>query len=109
VPLFTRLFQFGPWFWISSFFHLTPDLVNFSAFIYAPFPIWSLVLDFFNQVPNWPSNFNIYSVNPKKKKGWIKLEAELVSPQNIELVASCLTFPTTQILLASEFYNSRYS
>jgi hypothetical protein len=29
------------------------------------------------------------------------------SSQNIELVASCLTFPTPQILLESEFYNSR--
>jgi len=37
------------------------------------------------------------------------LEAELGSPQIIELVASCLSFPTTQILLESEFYNSRYS
>ena len=32
------------------------------------------------------------------------LEAELGSPQNIELVASCLTFPTPQISLESEFY-----
>jgi hypothetical protein len=28
---------------------------------------------------------------------------------NIELVASCLTFPTPQISLESEFYNSIYS
>jgi len=27
----------------------------------------------------------------------------------IELVATCLTFPTPQISLESEFYNSRYS
>ena len=37
------------------------------------------------------------------------LDAELGSSQNIELVASCLTFPTPQISLESEFYNSRYS
>ena len=30
------------------------------------------------------------------------------SSQDIELVASCLTFPTPQILLVSKFYNSRY-
>ena len=35
------------------------------------------------------------------------VEAELGSSQNIELVASCLTFPTPQISLESEFYNSR--
>jgi len=28
---------------------------------------------------------------------------------NIELVASCLIFPTTQILLKSKFYNYRNS
>jgi len=27
---------------------------------------------------------------------------------NVELVASCLSFPTTLISLESEFYNSRY-
>jgi len=37
------------------------------------------------------------------------LEAELGSSQNIEIVASCVTFPTPQIFLESEFYNSRYS
>ena len=36
------------------------------------------------------------------------LEAELGSPSIIELVASCLSFPTTLILLESEFYNFRY-
>jgi hypothetical protein len=36
-------------------------------------------------------------------------DAELGSSQNIELVASCLTFPTPQISLESEFYKSRYS
>jgi hypothetical protein len=74
-PRFRRIFPFGPWFWIYAiwplidqqtfnFFNLTPDLVNSSPFIYAPFPIWSLVLNFFNQAPNWPSNFNIYSIKP---------------------------------------------
>jgi hypothetical protein len=28
------------------------------------FPFWSLVLNFFNHVPNWPSNFNIYAIKP---------------------------------------------
>ena len=37
------------------------------------------------------------------------LEAELGSPQIIELVASCLSFPTRLISLESKFYNSRYS
>jgi len=37
------------------------------------------------------------------------LEAELGSSQNRELVASCLTFPTSQILLELDFNNSRYS
>ena len=37
------------------------------------------------------------------------LEAELGSPQIIELIASCLIFETTQMLLESEFYNFRYS
>ena len=32
------------------------------------------------------------------------LEAELGSPQNIKLVASCLVFLTTEISLESEFY-----
>ena len=31
------------------------------------------------------------------------------SSQNIELVASCLTFPIPKVSLDSEFYNSRYS
>ena len=34
------------------------------------------------------------------------LEAGLGSSKNIELVASCLAFPTPQSLLESEFYNS---
>ena len=28
------------------------------------FSFWSLVSNFFNQVPNWPSNFNIYTIKP---------------------------------------------
>jgi hypothetical protein len=31
-----------------NFFNLAPDFVNYSPYIYAPFPIWSLVLDFLN-------------------------------------------------------------
>jgi hypothetical protein len=34
---------------------------------------------------------------------------QLGSPEFIELVASCLSFPTRLISLESEFYNSRYS
>jgi hypothetical protein len=70
-----RLFHFDSWFWIcvfwpsfdqqtSKFFNLAPNLVNFSPYISLSFPIWSLVLDFFNQVPNCPSNFNIYAIKP---------------------------------------------
>jgi len=32
--------------------------------ICALFLFWSLILDFFNQVPNWPSHFNIYAIKP---------------------------------------------
>jgi hypothetical protein len=28
------------------------------------FSFWSLVLDFFNQVPNWPPDFNMYAIKP---------------------------------------------
>jgi len=42
-----------------NFFNLVPDLVNFNPYIHAPFSVWFLVLDFFNQVLNWLSNFNI--------------------------------------------------
>ena len=28
------------------------------------FPFWSLLLNFFNQVPDWPSNFNTYAIKP---------------------------------------------
>jgi len=37
------------------------------------------------------------------------LGAQLGSPSFIELVASCLSFPTRSISLETEFYNSRYS
>jgi len=47
---------------ISSIWPL--NSVNFSLFIYMTFPVWSLVSDFFNQVSNWPSNFNIYAIKP---------------------------------------------
>jgi hypothetical protein len=32
--------------------------------IHALFSVWFLVSDFFNQVPNWPLNFNIYAIKP---------------------------------------------
>jgi hypothetical protein len=32
------------------------------AFNLRAFSSWSLVLDFFNQVPNWLSDFNIYAI-----------------------------------------------
>ena len=28
------------------------------------FSFWSLVSDFFNQVPNWPLDFNMYAIKP---------------------------------------------
>ena len=28
------------------------------------FSFWSLVSDFFNQVPNWPPDFNMYAIKP---------------------------------------------
>jgi len=70
-----RLFHFSPWFWICAFWHsidqqtfnffnLASDSVNSSPSIYALILVWSLVSDFFNQVPNWPSNFNIYAIKP---------------------------------------------
>jgi hypothetical protein len=34
------------------------------VFNFRAFSFWSLVLDFFNQVPNWPSDFNIYAIQP---------------------------------------------
>jgi hypothetical protein len=37
-------------------FQISPSFLRFS--------VWSLVLDFFNQVSNWPSNFNIYAIKP---------------------------------------------
>jgi hypothetical protein len=44
---------------------LIPPLLIWSiptlAFTYL-FSVWSLVLDFFNEVPNCPSNFNIYAI-----------------------------------------------
>jgi hypothetical protein len=69
------LFYFDPWFWIyafwpsidqqtSSFFNLALDSINSSPYSNVPFPVWSLVLDFFHPVPNCPSNFNIYAIKP---------------------------------------------
>jgi hypothetical protein len=52
------------WLTTFNFFNLTPDLINFSPYIQTLFSVWSLVLNFFNQVPNCPSNFNIYTIKP---------------------------------------------
>jgi hypothetical protein len=70
-----HLFLFSPQYWICAFwpsidkktfnfFNLTPDLVNFSPYIHAPFPVWFLVLDFFNQVSNCPSTSIFMQLNP---------------------------------------------
>jgi len=40
------------------------DSDNFSSSIYVSFLVWSLILDFFNQILKWPSNFNIYAIKP---------------------------------------------
>jgi hypothetical protein len=44
------------------FFDLASDLVNFSPYKHMPFLVWSLVFDFFNQVPDYPLNFNIFTI-----------------------------------------------
>jgi hypothetical protein len=75
TPKFNTIFilVFGLWFvhldhWLTIklliFFKLTLDLVNFSLYNHAPFLVWSLVLDFFNQVPNFASNYNILITKP---------------------------------------------
>ena len=38
---------------------LAPKWVNLRVF-----SLWSLVLDFFNRVPNWPPDFNMYAIKP---------------------------------------------
>jgi hypothetical protein len=54
-----RIFQFGPWSQIYvigpsidqqtfNFFNLALDSINSKPSIYTPFPVWSVVLDFFN-------------------------------------------------------------
>jgi len=40
------------------------DFVDFSPWSHTLFLIWSLVLNFFNQVSNCPSNVNIYAIKP---------------------------------------------
>jgi hypothetical protein len=35
-----------------------------SVLQFAQVLVWSLVLDFFNQVPNWPTNFYTYAIKP---------------------------------------------
>ena len=51
---------------VSFKWELVPKCVNFQAnpSICARFVFWSLVSDFFHQVPDWPSNFNIYAIKP---------------------------------------------
>ena len=69
------LFHFDFWFWISAFwlsidqqtsifFNLTLDLINYSPYVHMPFLVWSLILNFFNQVSNSQSIFNIYAIKP---------------------------------------------
>jgi hypothetical protein len=71
-PKVTTFFNFGHWFWICAFwplidqqimnfFNLALVSVNSNPYIHAPFPVWSLLLNFFNQIPNYPLNFNIYA------------------------------------------------
>jgi hypothetical protein len=50
---------------ICDLFNLVPDSINYRPSLYASFPVWSLVLDFFNQVLHWQSNFNIYAIKTK--------------------------------------------
>jgi hypothetical protein len=38
--------------------------ISNQSFNLRAFSVWSLVLDFFNQVPNWSPNFNIYAIKP---------------------------------------------
>ena len=54
------------------FFNLALDLVNSSPYNYMFFTIWSMVLDFFNEVHNWPSYILIIKpliclIKPPKK------------------------------------------
>ena len=44
---------------VSFKWKLAPKWVNLRAF-----SLWSLVLDFFNRVPNWPPDFNMYAIKP---------------------------------------------
>jgi hypothetical protein len=70
------ILQFSPWicdlflstpligFKLLILFNFTCEELQFKPQISAHFFLWSLVLDLCNQVPNWPSNFNIYSIKP---------------------------------------------
>jgi len=80
VPFKTTLFQASLFFFLSNeecmkrcrfsqnaSFHLNgnwrqneSDFKSILQFI--RFSVWSLVLNFFNQDLNWPSNFNIYAI-----------------------------------------------
>ena len=40
------------------------QFLNQSSICVLFFSFWSLVSNFFNQVPNWPSNFHIYTIKP---------------------------------------------
>jgi hypothetical protein len=74
-PKVDRMFHFILWLWncafwpsiekqTSNFLNFPYNLINVNPCIHASFSVWSLVLDFFNQVPNCPSNFNIYVIKP---------------------------------------------
>jgi hypothetical protein len=58
-----RFYQNAPFHLNRNWHQNTSDsksVLQFACF----FLFWSLVLDFFNQVPNWPLNFNIYAIKP---------------------------------------------
>jgi len=56
-------------FYENAPFHLNGNwrqsLSDFKSVLqFARVLVWSLVLDFFNQVPNWPTNFYTYAIKP---------------------------------------------
>jgi hypothetical protein len=70
-PKVDRLFHFSLWLRNCAFqpsinhqtsVNLAPYLINFKPFYLYIF--FNLILDLFNQAPNYPSNFNIYAIKP---------------------------------------------